>query len=99
MLDVPRLRRELARGATRLGRAEPGDPRVVRSALPRGRHVHDGAVPPPHRRVPEGPAAAPPLTLRDLPALNASLNATSALLLLLGYVLIRAGRREAHRRA
>ena len=38
------------------------------------------------------------MTLRDLPALNAGLNATSALLLLTGYLLIRAGRREAHRR-
>ena len=39
------------------------------------------------------------MTVRDLPALNAALNACSALLLLLGYALIRAGRREAHRRA
>lgn len=38
------------------------------------------------------------MTLRDLPALNAALNATSALLLLTGYLLIRAGRRESHRR-
>jgi uncharacterized membrane protein YozB (DUF420 family) len=39
------------------------------------------------------------LTLRDLPALNAALNATSALLLALGWILIRAGRRDAHKRA
>jgi uncharacterized membrane protein YozB (DUF420 family) len=39
------------------------------------------------------------LTVRDLPALNASLNALCTLLLALGYVLIRRGRREAHRRA
>ena len=39
------------------------------------------------------------MTVRDLPALNAALNAASALLLLAGYLLIRAGRREAHRRA
>lgn len=38
------------------------------------------------------------LTLRDLPALNALLNATSALLLVVGWLLIRAGRRQAHRR-
>jgi uncharacterized membrane protein YozB (DUF420 family) len=38
------------------------------------------------------------VTLRDLPALNAALNASSALLLLLGYRAIRAGRKEAHRR-
>lgn len=38
------------------------------------------------------------LSARDLPALNAALNAASALLLLAGYVLIRGGRREAHRR-
>jgi uncharacterized membrane protein YozB (DUF420 family) len=38
------------------------------------------------------------VTLRDLPALNAGLNATSAVLLLLGWRLIRAGRREAHKR-
>jgi len=36
------------------------------------------------------------MTVRDLPALNAILNATSAALLALGYVLIRRGRREAH---
>ena len=39
------------------------------------------------------------MTLRDLPALNAGLNAASALLLALGWVLIRAGRRQAHKRA
>lgn len=38
------------------------------------------------------------MDLRDLPGLNATLNATSALLLLVGWRLIRAGRREAHRR-
>ncbi len=37
------------------------------------------------------------MTLRDLPALNAALNATSALLLACGYVLIRRGHRRAHR--
>ena len=36
------------------------------------------------------------MTLQDLPVLNAVLNATSAGLLALGYVLIRRGRREAH---
>ena len=39
------------------------------------------------------------MTLRDLPALNAALNASSAALLLTGWLLIRAGRREAHKRA
>ena len=39
------------------------------------------------------------MTLRDLPALNAALNALSAVFLATGWVLIRAGRREAHRRA
>jgi len=39
------------------------------------------------------------LTLRDLPALNAGLNATSAGLLTLGWFFIRNGRREAHKRA
>jgi putative membrane protein len=38
------------------------------------------------------------LTVTDLPALNAVLNATSALLLATGYVLIRGGRRRAHKR-
>lgn len=38
------------------------------------------------------------MTLRDLPTLNAALNATCALLLLAGWILIRSGRREAHRR-
>jgi uncharacterized membrane protein YozB (DUF420 family) len=38
------------------------------------------------------------MTLRDLPALNAVLNATSATLLLTGYLLIRRGQRAAHQR-
>lgn len=38
------------------------------------------------------------MTLRDLPACNAALNATSAILLAAGYLAIRGGRREAHRR-
>jgi uncharacterized membrane protein YozB (DUF420 family) len=38
------------------------------------------------------------LTVRDLPALNASLNALAAALLVVGWVLIRRHRREAHRR-
>jgi putative membrane protein len=38
------------------------------------------------------------VTVTDLPALNAALNATSALLLATGYVLIRGGRRRAHKR-
>jgi uncharacterized membrane protein YozB (DUF420 family) len=38
------------------------------------------------------------LTVTDLPALNACLNATSAVLLATGYVLIRRGRRDAHKR-
>jgi len=39
------------------------------------------------------------VTVRDLPTLNAGLNATSAALLVLGWFMIRAGRRDAHRRA
>lgn len=38
------------------------------------------------------------MTVHDLPTLNACLNATSAVLLTLGWILIRSGRREAHRR-
>ena len=38
------------------------------------------------------------MNVRDLPALNALLNGTSALLLLAGFRLIRRGRVEAHRR-
>ena len=38
------------------------------------------------------------MTIRDLPALNAALNGTSALLIATGWMLIRRGRREAHRR-
>jgi putative membrane protein len=37
------------------------------------------------------------MTVTDLPALNATLNATSTILLITGYVLIRSGRRQAHR--
>ena len=39
------------------------------------------------------------MTVRDLPAVNAALHATSAVLLVLGWRLIRRGRIEAHRRA
>jgi len=39
------------------------------------------------------------LSLRDLPTLNAFLNATSALFLLAGFMLIKSGRRDAHRLA
>jgi uncharacterized membrane protein YozB (DUF420 family) len=38
------------------------------------------------------------VTVTDLPALNACLNATSAVLLATGYFLIRRGRRAAHKR-
>ena len=38
------------------------------------------------------------MTLAALPLLNAGLNAASAVFLLAGYLLIRSGRREAHRR-
>ena len=38
------------------------------------------------------------MTVHDLPAVNASLNALSGILLLAGYVLVRAGRIEQHRR-
>lgn len=37
------------------------------------------------------------MTLQDLPALNALLNSSSALLLAMGFLFIRAGRRDAHR--
>jgi uncharacterized membrane protein YozB (DUF420 family) len=37
------------------------------------------------------------LNLQDLPGVNAALNATTALLLSTGYLLIRRGRRRAHR--
>lgn len=39
------------------------------------------------------------MTVRDLPTLNAILNGTSAVLLLIGFALIRAGKRAAHQRA
>lgn len=38
------------------------------------------------------------MELRDLPAINATLNATAFVLLLIGYRLIRQGKREAHRK-
>ena len=38
------------------------------------------------------------MTISDLPALNATLNATCAVLLTIGYVLIRRGRIQQHRR-
>lgn len=39
------------------------------------------------------------MTVYDLPALNATLNAMAAACLLAGYILIRRGRRDAHRAA
>jgi uncharacterized membrane protein YozB (DUF420 family) len=39
------------------------------------------------------------VSVTDLPALNATLNAIAAVLLVVGYRLIRRGRRQAHRRA
>jgi len=38
------------------------------------------------------------VTIHDLPALNATLNGTAAILLVAAYVLIKQGRREAHKR-
>jgi uncharacterized membrane protein YozB (DUF420 family) len=38
------------------------------------------------------------VSITDLPALNATLNAISAVLLVTGYALIRSGRRELHKR-
>ncbi len=38
------------------------------------------------------------MSIRDLPAINATLNAISAVLLTIGWLLIRARRREAHRK-
>jgi len=38
------------------------------------------------------------MSVRDLPTLNALLNGTAAALLVTGFFLIRAGRRDAHRR-
>ena len=38
------------------------------------------------------------MTIHDLPALNATLNGTAAILLVAAYVLIKQGRREAHKR-
>lgn len=38
------------------------------------------------------------MTVADLPAVNATLNAIAAVLLAAGYVLIRSGRREMHRK-
>jgi len=37
--------------------------------------------------------------IADLPALNASLNALASVFLVIGYLLIRRGRRDAHRRS
>ena len=38
------------------------------------------------------------MTVDDLPAVNATLNATAGILLIIGYTLIRTGRRDQHRR-
>ena len=38
------------------------------------------------------------MTFRDLPALNATLNAIATVLIITGFALIKSGRKEAHRR-
>jgi len=38
------------------------------------------------------------MSIQDLPALNAFLNGTAAVLLVIGFLLIRSGRREAHKK-
>ena len=38
------------------------------------------------------------MTVHDLPAVNATLNAIAAVLLVIGFVLIRGGRKDAHRK-
>ena len=38
------------------------------------------------------------MEIADLPALNASLNALASVFLVVGYILIRSGRRNAHKR-
>ena len=38
------------------------------------------------------------MTIRNLPALNATLNAVATILITTGFVLIKSGRKEAHRR-
>jgi putative membrane protein len=38
------------------------------------------------------------MTIRDIPALNATLNGVATVLITAGFVLIKSGRREAHRR-
>jgi uncharacterized membrane protein YozB (DUF420 family) len=38
------------------------------------------------------------MTLRDIPALNASLNALATVLITAGFILIKSGRKEAHRK-
>lgn len=38
------------------------------------------------------------MTIQDIPALNASLNGAATVLLTIGYVLIKTGRRESHRK-
>lgn len=38
------------------------------------------------------------MSINDIPAFNASLNALATLLLTVGFILIKAGRRDAHRR-
>ncbi len=39
------------------------------------------------------------MTVRDIPTLNAALNATATLLITTGFILIKLGKREAHRAA
>jgi protein SCO1/2/putative membrane protein len=49
-------------------------------------------------RVSKRSNKARPMTVHDLPAVNAALNATAAVLLVWGFALIRSGRKRTHRR-
>src|SRR5713101_5932512 len=57
-----------------------------------------GRHPQPDRRCEAPAGGAVLIRLEDLPKLNAVLNATAAVLLVCAYVLIRRGRRKAHKR-
>ena len=70
---------------------------IDRKSRVRGYYLtsEDDAHPAPHRRR-QTRRQGPILTVHDLPTLNAILNGTAAILLTIGYILIRNGKREAH---
>src|SRR5262249_15128904 len=98
----------LAKDGFKLGVADgaPDDPEPILHStrfvlVDRARAIrgyYDSDDPPRLEGAAPDTRARPAVTVRDLPTLNAALNATSAVLLIVGFFLVRARKLETHRR-